>query len=466
MNKTSHPIAKRPKSETNLWINLLGVAGFFTALFWLYHHHQLDVEQANHQMLLTLMGLLGLVAPIFLCDIWLLKTPSKAGLCHTPRNRLNITRCCVKYLGLFMTYACLWGLYWLLPEYGAFYERFFLFVQWISPYALLLALLYVPFMDRRQKDPYDSYWHMGILCIRLVIPIQERENPHFIKEHARAWLIKGFFLPLMFIFLSDNVLFLLKYDYSLLTSLEQIEDSSKRFGVLYDFSYTLIFTVDVMFAALGYMMTFRFLNSHIRSAEPTLLGWIICVICYPPFWAGLLSSRYFSYNDSFYWGDWLITSPIFYTIWGCTILLCITIYSLSTVALGYRFSNLTYRGLVTNGPYRFTKHPAYIAKCLSWWLISIPFIAPDGSFVDALKMSLMLCLVCGVYYIRARTEENHLSNYPEYVDYANWMNEHGLFRKIGQWIPYLRYSEQRAKASGSIIWSKKLASDDASIADS
>ena len=41
--------------------------------------------------------------------------------------------------------------------------------------------------------------------------------------------------------------------------------------------------------------------------------------------------------------------------------------------------------------------------------------------------------------MRARTEERHLSHDPNYVAYALWMNDHGIFRALGRKIPFFRY---------------------------
>jgi len=109
------------------------------------------------------------------------------------------------------------------------------------------------------------------------------------------------------------------------------------------------------------------------------------------------------------------------------------------VIFGCRFSNLTHRGILTNGPYRLSKHPAYLSKNLSYWLIAVPFISTTGS-ADALRGCLMLGLVNVIYFLRARTEERHLSRDPAYVAYALWINEHGVLKWLGRAAPIFRYA--------------------------
>ena len=121
------------------------------------------------------------------------------------------------------------------------------------------------------------------------------------------------------------------------------------------------------------------------------------------------------------------------------ILILELVYSLATVALGLRFSNLTYRGLVTGGPYRYTKHPAYVFKNISWWLISMPFMVWGANWQLALRGCILLFGVNILYYVRAKTEENHLSHYPEYVEYALKMNEKSIFVPLVKVLPFLRY---------------------------
>ena len=53
-----------------------------------------------------------------------------------------------------------------------------------------------------------------------------------------------------------------------------------------------------------------------------------------------------------------------------------------------------------------------IDDVLSWWLISLPFFSVQGPGV-AIGQTLNLLIISGIFYLRARTEENHLSNYPK-----------------------------------------------------
>ena len=117
---------------------------------------------------------------------------------------------------------------------------------------------------------------------------------------------------------------------------------------------------------------------------------------------------------------------------------------MATISAGIRFSNLTYRGLWNTGPYRWTKHPAYVFKCVSWWLIYVPFLVHSGA--DAVKCTLLLVCVDVIYYWRAKTEERHLSHYPEYVAYALEMNERSIFRWAARLLPFLRYRKPDERA--------------------
>ena len=42
-----------------------------------------------------------------------------------------------------------------------------------------------------------------------------------------------------------------------------------------------------------------------------------------------------------------------------------------------------------------------------------------------IRNTAILAMVSGVYYWRAKTEEQHLSEDPAYVDYSGWMDRNG-----------------------------------------
>ncbi len=83
--------------------------------------------------------------------------------------------------------------------------------------------------------------------------------------------------------------------------------------------------------------------------------------------------------------------------------------------------------MLTNGPYRFTRHPAYLSKNLFWWLSALPFLVTSDSMVDAIRNTFFLGIVSAIYFWRAKTEEAHLlGEDAKYREYHAWMQQNGL----------------------------------------
>ncbi len=190
--------------------------------------------------------------------------------------------------------------------------------------------------------------------------------------------------------------------------------------------WSLASAADVVYSATGYATSVRLLDTHVESSEPTVAGWLVALVCYEPFW-GTIYDRYLAYDSGLAWGDWLADVPALRAAWACTILFLVGVYSWASVTFGLRFSNLTRRGILTNGPYRWTKHPAYVAKNLAWWLVSIPF-AVEAEWPERIRLCLLMLGVNFIYFLRAKTEERHLRVAPEYVEYERWIDQHGIFR--------------------------------------
>jgi protein-S-isoprenylcysteine O-methyltransferase Ste14 len=357
-----------------------------------------------------------------------------SGLAAGVVRPLSWRRASTRLLGLVATLAAIALLYWLFPEYhdgfyrdgsGSFYAPCRELLRKIAWPLALAAPIYFAWADRHMVAAEDAYWQLGALLSRQLRPADAAWP--LLRAHALGWLVKAFFLPLMVVFLCDN-LHVLASAWHALPQLDM---------AVFEFCVQLSFTSDLLFSVVGYSLTLRLFDAHIRSTEPSLLGWAVALACYRPF-NELLSNSYINYDDDLNWGQWLAPHPLLCFFWASAIVCLLFVYAGSTAAFGLRFSNLTHRGIITNGPYRFSKHPAYLAKNLSWWLISVPFISHAG-WPEALRNSCLLALFNLLYFLRARTEERHLSRDPDYVAYAQWIEDHGLLRRLGKLLPPLRY---------------------------
>jgi protein-S-isoprenylcysteine O-methyltransferase Ste14 len=158
------------------------------------------------------------------------------------------------------------------------------------------------------------------------------------------------------------------------------------------------------------------------------------LICYPPFILMNEGGPLDYHPGTGDWVIWLGGWPIATALLGAVLVFLTAVYAWATIAFGIRFSNLTHRGILTHGPYAWTKHPAYVSKNLFWWLATMPFLAASGSPIDAIRNSALLAAVTAIYYWRAKTEEKHLSADPAYRDYAAWMERNAplprLIRKL------------------------------------
>jgi protein-S-isoprenylcysteine O-methyltransferase Ste14 len=311
--------------------------------------------------------------------------------------------------------------YWLLPEYqGTFYLPYWRFLRWVGIPTLCLAPLYFAWVGRRVVADDDPYLMLGRVLARQVAvgavwPV--------LRVHFLGWTIKAFFLPLMVVYLGREAV-------AVGNAWRVVSADYMR---LYQFCYELSIFVDLLFCVVGYTLTLRALDSHIRSVEPTTMGWVAALACYQPFYS-IVGTYYLNYEGDLYWDNWLAPYPLLRACWGTTIIVLLAVYALSTVAFGLRFSNLTHRGIVTGGPYRFVRHPAYLSKNASWWLISVPFVSQAGS-LEALRHCALLLLLNLLYVLRAWTEERHLSRDPVYRDYSAWIARRGLFARLRRLMP-------------------------------
>ncbi|WP_298465272.1 DUF1295 domain-containing protein [uncultured Erythrobacter sp.] len=323
----------------------------------------------------------------------------------------------VKIAGLWATWAILAALYALCRWY---WDGQYLFAMEVLMAAIVpmvvLSVPYVVWLDRVMIDQRDATWHFGAMLIG-----REEWNSEPIKKHWRAWIIKAFFGAFMISILPPGFATIVE------ASPAQILANPIEIGVLL---ITLLFLIDVQIGTVGYLFTLRPLDAHIRSGNPFLGGWLAALLCYPPFVWGIIggNNQILSYEgNTAGWGHWFAGTEVMLWAWAVWLVFLTAIYAWATVAFGIRFSNLTYRGVLTNGPYRYTRHPAYLSKNLYWWCSVMPFLVMSGSPADAIRNCFFLLMVNAIYYWRARTEEAHLlAEDPKYREYYDWMEQYGV----------------------------------------
>jgi protein-S-isoprenylcysteine O-methyltransferase Ste14 len=243
------------------------------------------------------------------------------------------------------------------------------------------------------------------------------------KVSLLFYLVKLYFTPVMIGFLIGNMTSLLNFIPTLSTFLKTGTLGSSGnllLSIIFPAMFYFILVLDTVIFAFGYLVESKSLKSIVKSVEPTALGWFVAVICYPPtnnLTANILG--WYSSDFSDFKNININIATAFLSI------LLFAIYVWASVALGFKASNLTNRGIVSKGPYKYVRHPAYISKNLSWWIMGIPFIQASG-FIAV--FSLLAWTV--IYFLRALTEERHLSQDPDYIEYAKkvkYMFIPGLF---------------------------------------
>jgi protein-S-isoprenylcysteine O-methyltransferase Ste14 len=249
----------------------------------------------------------------------------------------------------------------------------------------------------------DSYGY-----IKRFNKLSKRQFPKIEKHEAVALLfilVKIFFLPIMLNFFFANL-------YSVKSQLINLHYFSQLFtinnfnSILFPFLLASIFLIDTLWFSFGYTFESRFLKNKIISVEPTIFGWVVALICYPPF-NGMLTKY-----TNWYSNDYLMLSNQNLTfLIRISIIILLGIYVWATLALGTKCSNLTNRGIVSRGPYKIIRHPAYISKNLAWWLTVIP-LATLPAIASMAAWSF-------IYHLRSITEERHLSKDANYLVYKS-----------------------------------------------
>ena len=420
MKQPAETSARRPVSDVSSGVGLAGLLGLFAWIAvcrnWPAIADMFAVAGPREVLsgpYAALAALLFSGTPMVLWSLLVDKVhlrPSTGIDWSRPRALSSVVDISVtKLAGLWATWALIGFLYCIARWYWR--GQYLFAMDVIGAAAIPLFVLSVPYvlwLDRVLASPRDGAWHFGAMLIG--------REPYDIDEvghHLRAWAVKGFFCAFMISILPFGFAGIVQLDLAALG-----HDPARIAKALIE----LLFLVDVQIAMVGYLLTLKPLDAQIRTANPYLRGWLAALICYPPFIL-MSDGGVLSYHpNTADWTYWMEGRTALLWMWGAVLVALTAVYAWATVIFGIRFSNLTYRGVITNGPYRFTRHPAYLSKNLFWWLSTLPFLATGGSLVDAVRNTVILGLVSAVYYWRAKTEEAHLmAEDAKYRAYHAWM---------------------------------------------
>ncbi|MFH0939216.1 MAG: DUF1295 domain-containing protein [Planctomycetota bacterium] len=325
--------------------------------------------------------------------------------------------------------------FWELPyKDNYFYARYRQFYIVTIFAIVIICIPYFWMVERyaRPNGPVDEFLVLARCLRRFTLGVFNRDrradaiaairNPH-VHNLFIGLLVKFFFVPLMLTWCFNNWQ---AWQNQSNHFLEQWRGDHWplciKLRLLHESLLTLAVALDITIAVVGYLASLRLLDTQITSAEPTLLGWMTALVCYPPF---LFFQNLYLRRDmaNEVWPDALyLNYPVLSITVSVLILILIFIYTWATFSFGIRFSNLTNRGIICCGPYKYVRHPAYITKNLMWWLamLSAFFLLPEKNLSRwfILLWGVRLLASNLIYGLRAWTEERHLMREPHYREYC------------------------------------------------
>jgi hypothetical protein len=334
---------------------------------------------------------------------------------------------CIRWLCLYLLFTAAWLVYVTIPYYV--HSQSPSFTNWRITVTLLWSLFglfglpYAVWTVRVRRDRVHDFLDPGLLLFlvyrRLFLAVARGEFSKLRRLRNRRvritlldLLVKAFFMPLMvtFLFIEAG-----NFAGHMIQLVETQGDGWRAFytdpfwKALYGILRDSLYVIDVSIGLLGYACSFWWLGNKSKSVESTFGGWLAALACYPPLSLLTIALLPFDENPGPAWEIFQVAGVQNALL--VVALLGNAIYVWATLAFGLRFSNLTNRGIITRGPYRFVRHPAYAAKVVAWWCEAVPVF---GSFSQLLFFSGWV----GIYFLRALTEERHLKADPSYLAYC------------------------------------------------
>lgn len=305
------------------------------------------------------------------------------------------------------------GLYELFPFFQFYFSGWKNFgisksSFWVENGLYFLAIAYlfvIPVMIQRY-DKVDKKTKSFIVFEKLV-------QRKFDKEFwfcIRVFILKFIYIPLMCL----GAIYYGEVLVSVVLKIKEIETASWNViqwinEYLFQCFIYLAMTVVLIVYAFGYCVESEFLNNRIKSVDDNLFSWIVTLICYWPLYPLVFYVIPMGAQDIAFYKNVEIT-----TVVRIFIMLTISIKVWSVLTLGSRSSNLTNRGIVTYGPYKWVRHPHYLTKLIVMWIGVVPSMIQNYWLIGG------MIFWTTIYVLRALTEEQHLKRD---TDYSNYMKK-------------------------------------------
>lgn len=372
------------------------------------------------------------VLSILMCGLEVLRAPWR----NTPRPDVPfkdvLKSAAVKWVGSMTGLALVLFCWWAMQEYqrSQYYPLFYVLPNALMITPIIVFLTHL-FTEWRLGPSGGDGKDLGLFTLGRWKDAQWSG----IRDELLTWFIKGFFFAINFCELPKTLkIFRGREDTIMNMPWTQLQP------VIIWIIYALIIAAIMP----GYLFSARIFGTHVRRIADTWFAYIVTLICYSPMVQGVFA-RWVNFHPVTPEPDWMKpwvsqfhgSEIILYTI-GIIIIMSELVHYWAESIFGARSSNLCNRGIITAGPFHFCKHPVYTAKCFSWILIWLPFMSGD-TWLECVRLTIAFIGVCVIFGARGWAEERILAEDPEYVQYALWIDQHGMFAWAGKLVPLLSF---------------------------
>jgi protein-S-isoprenylcysteine O-methyltransferase Ste14 len=174
---------------------------------------------------------------------------------------------------------------------------------------------------------------------------------------------------------------------------------------------TLAWLIDSNNASIGYFWQSAFTKTRFREIDSHPTHWILVLACYAPF-IYFVNSYLAVFPSLPETSQRIISSAGANTGIDIVMLTALVLYMLSGCALGFSYSNLSYKTIQTKGPYRLMRHPATTFKLL---FFTLAFYRFAQAYTTGWLVFFLFWM--GVYIGRALVEERFLRRFADYRAY-------------------------------------------------